>query len=33
LVWRRGSALNRIRYEQFRRNLGIARSNLTHNRK
>ncbi len=32
-VWRRGSALNRIRYEQFRRNLGIARSNLTHNRK
>ncbi len=31
--WRRGSALNRIRYEQFRRNLGIARSNITHNRK
>jgi epoxyqueuosine reductase len=31
--WRRGSALNRIRYEQFRRNLGIARSNFTHSRK
>jgi len=31
--WRKGSALNRIRYEQFRRNLGIARSNLNHNRK
>jgi epoxyqueuosine reductase len=31
--WRRGSALNRIRYEQFRRNLGIARRNLTHSRK
>ena len=26
--WRRGSAVNRIRYEQFRRNLGIARSNI-----
>jgi epoxyqueuosine reductase len=25
--WRRGSALNRISYEQFRRNLEIARSN------
>ena len=31
--WRRGSAVNRIRYEQFRRNLGIARSNINHNRK
>ena len=31
--WRRGSALNRIRFEQFRRNLGIARRNLTHSRK
>jgi len=29
--WRLGSALNRISYEQFLRNLGIARSNLTHN--
>jgi epoxyqueuosine reductase len=31
--WRRGSALNRIGYEQFRRNIGIARRNLTHSRK
>ena len=31
--WRKGSALGRIRYEQFRRNLGIARSNFTHSRK
>jgi epoxyqueuosine reductase len=31
--WRRGSALNRIRFEQFRRNLGIARRNLTHRQK
>jgi epoxyqueuosine reductase len=28
--WRRGSALNRIRYEQFRRNLEVARENLEH---
>jgi len=26
--WRKGSALNRIRYEQFRRNLEVARKNL-----
>jgi epoxyqueuosine reductase len=26
--WRRGSALNRISYEQFRRNIGIARENI-----
>lgn len=26
--WRRGSALGRIRFDQFRRNLGIARKNL-----
>jgi len=26
--WRKGGALNRIRYEQFRRNLGVARNNL-----
>ena len=31
--WRKGSALNRISYEQFRRNLGIARSNLKQSRK
>ncbi len=31
--WRKGSALNRIGYEQFRRNLGIARSNLKQDRK
>jgi epoxyqueuosine reductase len=28
--WRRGSTLNRIRYEQFRRNLEVARENLAH---
>jgi epoxyqueuosine reductase len=28
--WRKGSALNRIRYEQFRRNLEVARNNLKH---
>lgn len=28
LAWRRGSALNRISYEQFRRNLQVARENL-----
>jgi epoxyqueuosine reductase len=28
LDWRRGSALNRISYEQFRRNLQVARENL-----
>jgi len=28
--WRKGSALNRIRYEQFRRNLAVARNNLDH---
>jgi epoxyqueuosine reductase len=27
-VWRRGSALNRVSFEQFRRNLEIARDNL-----
>ena len=27
-AWRRGSALNRIRYPQFRRNLAVARANL-----
>jgi len=26
--WRKGSSLNRIRYEQFRRNLEVARNNL-----
>ena len=26
--WRKGGALNRIRYEQFRRNLEVARNNL-----
>ena len=31
--WRKGSALNRISYEQFRRNLRIARSNLKQSRK
>ena len=31
--WRRGSALNRISYKQFLRNLGIARRNLTNSRK
>jgi epoxyqueuosine reductase len=29
--WRKGSALNRIGYEQFRRNLEIARKNLERN--
>ena len=28
--WRKGSAFNRIRYEQFRRNLEVARNNLKH---
>jgi epoxyqueuosine reductase len=28
--WRKGSALNRIRFEQFRRNLEVARNNLKH---
>jgi epoxyqueuosine reductase len=27
-AWRRGSALNRIRFEQFKRNLEVARENL-----
>ena len=31
--WRRGSALNRIRYQQFRRNLEVVRDNLEHMRK
>jgi epoxyqueuosine reductase len=29
-AWRRGSALNRIGYSQFRRNLEVARKNLGH---
>jgi epoxyqueuosine reductase len=31
-AWRRGSALNRISYAQFRRNLQVARENLSKRR-
>jgi len=27
LLWRRGSALNRVSFQQFRRNLAVARRN------